>query len=81
MYLKYEFEKETGEGVSYLEGKVNPIDNGTYNDTYVEWLQKLVKKLMLTDVTKANQPLCHDALDLNINNKISHCTKCGNYHN
>lgn len=50
MYLKHEFETETGEGISYLEGKVNPVDNGTYNDTYVEWLQKLVKKLMLTDV-------------------------------
>ena len=51
MYLKYEFEKETGEGASYLEGKEKPEDNGTYNDTYVKWLQEKVKKLMLTDVS------------------------------
>ena len=43
MDLKHEFETETGQGISFLEGKEAPEDNGNYNDTYVKWLeQKLV---------------------------------------
>lgn len=48
MDLKHEFETETGEGIGYLEGKTDPQDNGTYNDTYVLWLEERLVNLLST---------------------------------
>ena len=56
MSLKHEFETETGQGIGYLEGKEAPEDNGTYNDAYVEWLEKRLKLCDVTDSSLSDRP-------------------------
>lgn len=72
MDLKNEFERETGQGIGYLEGSVSSEENGTYNDAYVEWLESKLKNQNNLSNLKAiqNYLLEHGSNDEEINEKI-----------
>lgn len=44
--LKHIFEAEVGEGIYNNEGKETVENNGSYNDSYVIWLENKLKTLL-----------------------------------
>jgi len=76
MDLKDRFETETGEGIGFTEGKVPEEHNGTYNDAYVEWLEK---QCDMRIVNQRSELFCEECkMKFTKEEQYSdHCYNCG----